>query len=358
VAGWVSRSWRWITAGLHAPATGTAAAPAEAAKTSTTNPYQAGSDRVRQTATWLVGALAAVATVMLAGSQLSSIGSLSFEDNPGRLGVAIGSALLVVAAVSFAVYRLTEIQMPREGTLGQIRRAAQQSSRLQELAEGDSGLRAGRPNLAQFIDDYEGLRQKVWDAEKAVIACEEAVAGAGTTQERETATALLSAARAAHGAAAERVAALRPRMVELAQLSAYLDVRERFARERNRIMLAALGAAALLVCFAWAANPAQPAAESTDALLPKPSSGRLFLTPAGLTELGSLLGASCAENAAGPQGVAVVALAAGDDSVDVVVLPEAGCVAPARITVTTAQGQVVASRTVPLPTATTAAAGR
>jgi hypothetical protein len=71
-------------------------------------------------------------------------------------------------------------------------------------------------------------------------------------------------------------------------------------------MFAALGAAGLLVGFAWAANPAESKEESADLLEAKPSSGRLFLTPTGVTELGNVLGDACAKSAGGPTGIAVL----------------------------------------------------
>ncbi len=64
-----------------------------AAPPSQENPFATGNQQVRTAATWFIGALAAVATVLLAGVQLTSVGQLTWEDNPGRLSAAGVAAL-------------------------------------------------------------------------------------------------------------------------------------------------------------------------------------------------------------------------------------------------------------------------
>jgi hypothetical protein len=314
-----------------------------------TNPYQAGSDRVRQTATWLVGVLAAVATVMLAGSQLSGIGSLSLTDDRWRLAVAVGSALLAIGAVSYAVFRLTEIQMPGEGTLTSIRESAERSTRLKQLADGDSGLRAGRADLIEFLDYYEARRRTEWDAEAEVVVRETAVAAAATPAEREAAAAALAAADGARSRAAAQVAALRPNLVQLGQLSSYLAVRTRFERERPRILGAALATAVLLICFAWAANPPQRPSRGGSVLDDQPSSGRLALTADGRVQLAGVLGTSCA-GAAAAGSVPVIALARSEAGSEIVLVPGGDCPDARRLTVPTEWGVVLSTSTVPLTT--------
>ncbi len=79
---WLSRVRDWLrTAGTRA----VPPAQSQPSTTTPTNPFQPASDRLRQTATWLAGTLAAVAAIMLAGSQLSSIGSISFAHDRWRL---------------------------------------------------------------------------------------------------------------------------------------------------------------------------------------------------------------------------------------------------------------------------------
>jgi len=286
---------------------------------------------------------------MLAGSQLSSIGSLSVTQDPWRLLTAVVSALLAVGVVAYAVYGLTEIQIPGEGTLGQIRSAANDpNSRLAMLAAGDSGLRAGRANLGQLLTDYENLRtaqrQAGIDVQTAVAAAQTA----RTRRARREAVAAIASAKARKQNAEAAIADLRPHMVTLAQLSSYLTVRERFAAERRRILFAALAAAAFLVCFAWAANPPQPKGPAANAVPQNPSAARLLLTSAGVAELSGVLGGSCAASAGTHAGVAVIALASNGGIFDVVVVPGGQCAKPARVTVSSNMGRVVSASSVPV----------
>jgi hypothetical protein len=333
-------------AATEAPASATPAAATPA------NPYQPAADRLRQTTTWLAATLAGVAAIMLAGSQLSSIGSISFAADGARLIAAIVSALIAIAAVGYAVYVLTSIQMPSEGTLGQIRKdAADSNSRLARLAADDSGLRNGRATLTEFLDEYEAVRKQQCDAERDVQSAMDSVENARTKKEKADASSKLAAANAHQQRMDERIAEFRPHMVTLAQLASYLSLRDRFSTGRLKIFFAALLAAASLVCFAWAANPAQPKSSAAQTVPQSPSAGRLLLTPAGKSQLDAVLGHACATSAATPAGVAVLALARTGGSYDVVVVPRGACPKPIRVTISADQGHIVALGAVPIPSA-------
>jgi hypothetical protein len=336
-------------------AAATEAAPTKPAAAAPANPYQPAADRLRQTTTWLAATLAGVAAIMLAGSQLSSIGSISVTADPVRLIIAIASALIAIAAVGWAIYVLTNIQMPSEGTLGPIREAAANpNSRLAKLADADSGLRNGRPTLTAFLDEYQGVRQQQCDAERDVQSAMDRVEGAQTDDEKAGASHALTVARAHKQRADARIAELRPTMVELAQLVSYISLRDRFSAGRRWVFTAALIAAASLVCFAWAANPSQPKASAAVTVPQSPSAGRLVLTPAGKSQLAMVLGRACATSAATPAGVAVLALARTGGSYDVVIVPRGRCPKPVRVTISADLGRVVAMSAVSLPSARSA----
>jgi hypothetical protein len=333
-------------------AAATEAAPTKPAAAAPANPYQPAADRLRQTTTWLAATLAGVAAIMLAGSQLSSIGSISFAADGARLIAAIVSALIAIAAVGYAVYVLTDIQMPSEGTLGQIRKAAANSnSRLAKLAADDSGLRNGRDTLTEFLDEYEEFRKRQSDAERDVQSAMDSVERAHTKKEQADASHALTAATAHQQRADARIDELRPHIMDLAQLASYLSLRDRFSDGRVKIFVAALLAAASLVCFAWAANPSQPKTSAAETVPQSPSAGRLLLTPAGKSQLNAMLGHACATSAATPAGVAVLALARTGGSYDVVVVPGGRCPKPVRVTISADLGRVVPSVPVPSPAA-------
>ena len=60
---------------------------------------QSAIDRYRDLAKYLITIFAAVGALLVAGTQLASIGDLSFEDEPGRVIAVIAGLVLAVGAV-------------------------------------------------------------------------------------------------------------------------------------------------------------------------------------------------------------------------------------------------------------------
>jgi hypothetical protein len=314
------------------------------------NPYQPASDRLRKTANWLAGILAAVATIMLAGSQLSSIGSISFARDPWRLVAAVASSLIVVVAVAYDVSLLISIQMPSEGSLGPIRAAASNlNSSLAKLVAEDSGLRDGRTTLTEFLDDYEEAREDLHQAEMDVRSATIAARGSLGKSAHEKADATLAAAKVRKSDAKAYIDEMRPHMITLAQLSSYLGLRDRLLAARPRILFAALAAASFLVLFAWAVNPPKLEAGAASAIQQSPSVGRLLLTPAGVTQLANVLGHNCVVSAGTRAGVAVIVLASADSAFDIIVIPKGPCAEPIRVTISPNLGRVVSATSIPVP---------
>jgi len=258
------------------------------------------------------------------------------------------------------------MQMPSEGTVGQIRKAAADpDSRLAQLVAQDSGLRAGRETLTDFLDDYEKFRKNQQRAEKDVYSAAMNALGAHNKKEHKQANTAIAKAKARKQDADAGIASLRPHMVTLAQLSSYLSLRERFSAGRNRILIAALAAAAFLVLFAWATNPPKPNATAVSAVPQNPSAARLLLNSTGINELRGILGSACTASAGTPAGIRVIALSSTNGIFDLVVLPEGSCTKPARVTIPPNLGQVSSTSSVSVarpPTikkirATTAAIG-
>jgi hypothetical protein len=286
---------------------------------------------------------------MLAGSQLSSIGSISFTHDRWRLIAAVFSSLVVVGAVAYSVNILTKIQMPSEATLGQIRTAAEDpDSNLARLAAQDSGLRGGRETLLELLDEYEKVRGDQRQAERDVQSAVITVRHAQTKRGREKAESALAAAKLCEKDANANVADMRPYVVYLVQYSSYLSLKETFLAARPRILFAALAAAAFLVLFAWAVNPPKPEASAVSAIQQTPSAGRLLLTSAGVNQLSNVLGHDCALSAGTQAGVAAIALASVNNVFDVVLIPEGSCTEPVRVTIPSNLGGVVSATSVPV----------
>lgn len=313
------------------------------------NPYLPATTQLRDVAKWLIAAFAAVATVMLAGTQLSSLGKLS-TDHPTRLAVAAVAAAVVVLATARSIYLLsTVLAFDVSGMQGLLESAREQPMR--GIVEADSGMRAGRSSVAHLLDDYRLARsaQRVAMVLRAGLQREEAEHAEPPPELR----ARLDHARRLEKVADAEVQALRGSVQALIQLKGYLRVRARFDDVRGGVMALAVLAAAGIIAFAWAANPAEPKAGASAALEPRPVSAVLVLTAAGQQDLAGLLGEECA-GAARSKGVPVVALSADPAAgrAEVVVLPGDGCTTT-RVTIDSRTGRVFAADAVDLPAAPT-----
>src|SRR5262249_35134196 len=96
-----------------------------------------GANSLRDAAKWTIGALGAVAVVLLAGSQLSSIGSI---DQGWRLLLAIGAVAIALGAIAFAMWKLFDLLRPSKTSLHTLATDTERAAALQtaypELIEG------------------------------------------------------------------------------------------------------------------------------------------------------------------------------------------------------------------------------
>lgn len=320
--------------------TSTAEEPKKESAPAAVNPYQAGADRIRTTATWLAGAFGAVATVMLAGTQLSTIGALSFPDDALRLGVAVAAAIVAVASVALAIYRLSFVQAPVDIGLEYVRGEARRNgSRLAKMVLADLGLRANYRTLEDFLDEYDKLRVAEYEAEDALR--DKRAARPAAADKRATAqyAAAVAAAEQTRLAAHDRVAELRPQMVSVFQLAGYLAIRSRFDDERKKVLGAAIVAAVAIVSFSWAANPSEDTPSATDSVEQNPTLATLTLTQDGEERLKPALGEACASRAS-EQGIRVIALSGDGSTYRVVLVPEYECSEPISVTIEKTDGTV------------------
>jgi hypothetical protein len=64
-------------------------------------------DRIRETAKWLIASFAAVGAVLVAGSQLSSVGSLRASD--ARFWLALVGVVIALTAVVIAIGKVVDV---------------------------------------------------------------------------------------------------------------------------------------------------------------------------------------------------------------------------------------------------------
>jgi hypothetical protein len=307
-------------------------------------PYAQGIAQLRLTARWMTGALAAVASVMVAGSQLSSIGKLSWNEDGGRLWAAIVAVVVAVLAVVLAIYLLTRAQMPGDSNLQSLAAAAKDpSSKLAKAAQADPSFTRGRKDIDAFLKDLAAARRSFYERKAVLADREEDVLNADAAHLGDAEAARDKAAK--YLALAEvRLDDLRKGQRALSELDVYLNIRRKFAVTSPGVLASALVAAGGFIVFAWAANPSDRAAAAGDAIPQQPSLARLVLNASQATNLKHTLGADCAQAATRPGGIPVIALSATKDEVEVVLIPSRSCPEPTRVGVP--PGEVIAVRAV------------
>jgi hypothetical protein len=213
-------------------------------------------DRYRDLAKYLIGILAAIGALMVAGTQLSSIGELSWSADKARL-IAAGAGLAVaLLAIIWIVWRALDVLKPVEISLQVIDR----DKRLRTAVEDEPGLLGGAKSVAM-------LMTLVKDSPLT------------DTEER----------------AAWRKVAARAR-----DRAAFVEMRRRFDRAWHEMIPAAVIGAAAIAVLAWAANPPkQSSTESAQLAPPTPTPILVSLTSGGLSALGEAVGEECPEPISG-----------------------------------------------------------
>jgi len=75
-------------------------------------------DLIRAAARWLIGALGAIGALLVAGSQLSSIGSL--QGSESRLRLAVIGLALALTAILLAIWRMASLLLPHQVTIDEL----------------------------------------------------------------------------------------------------------------------------------------------------------------------------------------------------------------------------------------------
>lgn len=233
----------------------------------TKSPLSIAGDRIRATAQWLTLSLAILGGVILAGTQLSSIGSLEpgserFETAVrGGVATAIG-ALIILAAAAWT--------------------ASTTPVRLAKLNEGDEKL-----NDPALLEGYSDLRKLKSEYVKAV-------------QTRRTTfiankNSPTSVTKTQAEAAQMNAIYLSGIVRNVLQVASYYKLANTWRIAAFATGVGAVVAATGLVFFVWAANPPDDAKASlaAPAIIGNLSEQTLQLLPAGQEVLSEKLGAQC-----------------------------------------------------------------
>jgi hypothetical protein len=312
------------------------------------NPFKAVNDQYLSSIKWLIGALAGIAALMVAGTQLSSLGVLRWPEDQGRIVAAGASFGLVLVFVVVALGLLAYVQMPGPGS--DIERlhnlaAAPAGSDLRTSVQNDPSYHRGTGSLKALLECHDKALRRHVEAERIYRRARlNTIRRSGTDpapllRREEVAKSLLDLRL-------DEYRNYRQGVRMASWLDNHTTLRHRSRGVTGVVLILTLLSCWALAVFAWAANP--PADSTGAAALRTPTAAKLILaSDAAIWD--ARLGKDCATAARGTDGVPVVALSSSDDSVEVVLLPEGSCSSPARLVVPKEAGTVTAGPVVAPP---------
>ena len=264
-------------------------------------------DQFRSVGKWIITSFAAVGTLLLAGVQLTSLGSLT----GWRLFVAIAGLAVAVIAVIAAIATLTSLLEPHV------------SAPDQAVKDADNP----RTELGKFVADHQLT-----------------LFPSGINTAGQLATefdAIRSATTGSQAAREKRLAILRNSLSDIVWWSAYLGAKERFDRTRTSVVRMAVLVAIGAILYAWAATStdmANSASSPSAAVQAMPVTVLVKLTPAGSSALSEVLSRSCIAVAT-KGGVQAIALSADSSQTTLVLIPIRHiCPTPIEISLPVSEG--------------------
>ena len=282
----------------------------------------ASSDRIRETAKWLVATFGAVAGVFIAGLQLSDLGKIEGSD---RTIAAIG-ALVAIAAVVAIIALASAVLGRGRVALSDLTADSRRRRRLVKELERSPGLHAPYPSITGFVEAVNAEWRKQADSWLRKLKTKDPAAAAAAKAEYEETVPVL-----------KELNGLNRRLLAVARAE---DVRLTFEKVRLWIVGLAIVAAVGAGTFAYV-NVAPDEEEGPTAVAQRPVAAFADLTVDGEDALKGTLGTDCNLNR-----VPVMALSSSEDGWEVVSLP--GKCEQARFTIAADGGELTATETVDL----------
>ena len=229
----------------------------ESAPGGTAPPLSNAADRLRDTSKWLIGAFAAVGGALIAGSQLSSIGSLA----PGNwLRFALAAIGVLVALVGIAWAIAAAVKVAAAGSVNLRKLAAlPRADRVRARVEDDDVLMSGYGSVTALANEYSKAISERKAAYDAYLRDKTKLDEAQATD--------------------ANAAFISQTVQSVLEVASFEAVASEFANSRRQLFFGAALAALGVILFVAAANPADK--------------DRRFSTPAiNVTDAGSSLKAS------------------------------------------------------------------
>ena len=211
--------------------------------------YATATDNLRTSTRWLLTAAAAAGAALIAGLQLTSIGSLGPGDWPRLIAAAIGLAA-GLGAVGYMIFQASLLLTDQWVTLAaleleEVRHLLWNSSRRRDRRRLADVIRI-RNEIQNYQDEfYAGVAESLPDLYSRLIKANEEARKSPTAGHAQTA------------------ADLRGAVDTVVQAANYYYIRSGFESLRRRLAGAAAVFVVGIVVFAYAANPAKPAATDT-----------------------------------------------------------------------------------------------
>lgn len=238
---------------------------------------QSAIDRYRDLAKYLITIFAGVGALLVAGTQLASIGDLSLEDDAGRVVAAGVGMVLTIGAIAAVVGLALKVLRPVEMTLDDV--------------AADAGLRSEIERRASLLGGARSVEE---------------------VQDNLRTTALTEADRESWFAVADQIVGY----------AAYLRTRATFEGTWRPMLVAAVVGVIGITAFTWGANPPEGGTEGP-VLDPRPVAVRISLTDQGRDALADALGGeACVAGA-----IDALLIGGSETAPKVVALPHGTCTA-------------------------------
>lgn len=185
---------------------------------------------IRSAAKWLVGALGAIGALLVAGSQLSSIGSLDGDDP--RLWVAVVGLAVGLSAVLYAIWQAVDLLLPDKWTLSDL------SNQWSNAGAVSPGGVVGKKKRKQFhVVHFLATHPEYLGGYDSIPDIKTAYDGADPEADLTDILELID---------------------NLTSIASYRSSFQRFKRMRWHLAGAVALSAIGIGIFAWSANPSEP----------------------------------------------------------------------------------------------------
>lgn len=287
-------------------------------------------DNMRATAKWIITILAAMATAVLAGTQLTSFGNLRAPDplEDARLGIAWLAGTVALSAIGCIIWQATKVLTVGNATLSDL--AAHEDDQpphenvvyVKKIGVLDGAYDG---ELAETITEFQEKRTRY---QKDDEGAREALFQAKIAAQRDPNNTILEGAveiakLQAGATAAKRLSLSSRRRVLLAALRAEIIGRTMAKAAKPMVIGGVIGGISLGM-FVWAINPPAP---DDDLPFVIPAHGYVRLSEENQSQWEKELGEQCVANP-----IQVMVLSISEENAEVVSVAGTGCAA-ARFTV-------------------------